>query len=394
MVSLVLLGIGVAGAVLRPRGLPAWVMPMLAAAAGLASGADSLGSAHRAVSELADPLWFLLAAVPLALLLDRLGFFEALAGLLIGGPRLVPGLWILAAGVTTVLNLDAAVVLLTPLYVRVARRTGLSAPALAFQPVILALLASSALPVSNLTNLIAASHTGAGPLSFVVHLGPSSAAAVAVGYWCYRRALRPGVAEREPAGPTDRRALIIGGSVVAVVLALFLAGPSVGVVPWEVALAADAVLVVVTRWLPVRSIPWGTALVAASLAVLAAAAASHVPLSQVLSGSRPGDVATTAFVAAGGANVANNLPALLIALPFLGHGSSASLWAVLVGVNFGPCLLVTGSLASLLWLDASGRLGVEVSAGDYFRVGLKVGLPSLVVSVAVLVGVMAVLGPG
>ena len=67
-----------------------------------------------------------------------------------------------------VLNLDAAVVLLTPLYVRVARRTGLDPVALAFQPVLLACLASSFLPVSNLTNLIAAHQADLGTSDFLV----------------------------------------------------------------------------------------------------------------------------------------------------------------------------------------------------------------------------------
>ena len=73
------------------------------------------------------------------------------------GRHLALGLWVLGALVTTILNLDASVVLLTPLYVRIARRCGLDPLALAFQPVLLSCLASSALPVSNLTNLIAAS---------------------------------------------------------------------------------------------------------------------------------------------------------------------------------------------------------------------------------------------
>ena len=64
--------------------------------------------------------------------------------------------WIIAAAVVALLNLDAAVVLLTPLYIRTARNTGLDPVMLAFQPVLLAMLASSALPISNLTNLIVA----------------------------------------------------------------------------------------------------------------------------------------------------------------------------------------------------------------------------------------------
>jgi arsenical pump membrane protein len=58
--------------------------------------------------------------------------------------------------------------------------------------------------------------------------------------------------------------------------------------------------------------------------------------------------------------------------------------AWLLGVNLGPTLLVTASLSGLLWRETMRREGVEVSAGDYFRTGLKVGLPALVAATAVL----------
>ena len=49
------------------------------------------------------------------------------------------------------------------------------------------------------------------------------------------------------------------------------------------------------------------------------------------------------------ANVVNNLPALLILLTPAAHVSSLAVLAVLIGVNVGPNLTYTGSLATLLW---------------------------------------------
>ena len=395
-VRIVLLGLGVAGAVARPFRAPAWLVPVICAAVDIAAGGITVHQARRAVGPLAQPVAFLLAAVPLAVLLDRLGFFAAAAGMMSGRGSRGGGLWILAALVTTVLNLDAAVVLLTPLYVSIARRTGRDPVALAFQPVLLASLASSALPVSNLTNLIAASATGATTVGFVTHLALPSLVATVVGWWCYRRAFtRPppgsGVdrgADRSP-GP-DRRALAVGGAVVGFVLVGFVGGRSFGVAPWVVALAADVVLVTVTRWAPWRSVPWGTALVAVALGVLAAGAVAHLAVGRVIGGHGTPAVARTVVASGVAANAINNLPALLVALPTLGHHTGPILWAVLAGVNMGPVLLVTGSLASLLWLDALGRLGVGVTGRDYSRVGLRVGLPAVLAGWAVLVLVSAV----
>jgi arsenical pump membrane protein len=72
-----------------------------------------------------------------------------------------------------------------------------------------------------------------------------------------------------------------------------------------------------------------------------------------------------------------------VALHAVGSHVTPTLWAVLIGVNMGPVLLVTGSLASLLWLDTLGRLGVVVRPRDFTRVGVRVGLPAAVSGLAV-----------
>jgi arsenical pump membrane protein len=424
--SILLLLIGVAGAVFRPFRLPPWAVAVGAVVVELAAGVTQSSAAGSAIRPLTDPVAFLLTAVPLAVLLDRLGFFEAVAGRITrrgGGPG---SLWVLGALVTTVLNLDAGVVLLTPLYVRIARQRGSDALALAVMPVLLACLASSALPVSNLTNLIAASWTGAGTSDFLVALGLPSLAACTVGWLCYRATNRsapmPAVvrargasAQEAPAGgspatmastessPTsdapvgshadDRFPLRVGGVVVLGVLAGFTLGRPVHLTPWEVALAADIALVVVDLFrrrgrfspksLPWREIPIGTALVALSLGVLAASAAVHLPVHLVVKGGSVLALARTAAAAALGANVVNNLPALLVALPSVGHHPGPVLWAVLIGVNMGPVLLVTGSLASLLWMDTLGRLDVPVRPRDFTVFGLRIGLPGAVAGLAV-----------
>ncbi|MDQ6783552.1 MAG: SLC13 family permease [Actinomycetota bacterium] len=405
--SIIALLVGVAGAVGRPFRLPAWVVPAGAAVVVLAAGAITVTSARHALSELGDPLAFLLAAVPLAVLLDRLGFFTTLATRLTTRSSSVGGLWVLAAAVTTVLNLDAAVVLLTPLYVSIARRTGRDPLLLGAQPVLLACLASSALPVSNLTNLIAAAATGAGTSDFLVHLGLPSLVATTVGWWRYRALLRRSPAASQPAGADSvaaagtRRSLSIGGIVVIGVLIGFTVGPSIGLAPWEVALGADAFLIALevrdrrskqgsgndAAWMavPWGAVPVGTALVAGSLGVLAAAAAGHLRLDQLIGGTSLADLARTAGVAALGANVVNNLPALLVALPATGHGVTPSLWAVLVGVNMGPVLVATASLASLLWLESLRRLGVDVRARDFSRIGVLVGLPAALAGIGTAV---------
>lgn len=372
-----LLAAAVVGVFVRPRCVPVWVGPAAMLIVGLGVGAVSLDIAADALDPLIGPLGFLLLAVPLAVLLDRLGFFTAVAARIDHTRHLHLGLWVFAAAVTTLFNLDASVVLLTPLYVRIARRHGLDPLGAAFCPVLLACFASSALPVSNLTNLIAAERLDIGAADFALRLGPASIAAVAVGYRAHRRVFP----HAEPNGsftePFDHRALRLGAPVVAFVLAGFTLGDLWGVPAWAVAAVADVALVAMARAVPWRAIPCGAAGLAAALGVLAAAAAPSFGLERLLDDSGAGSTVRIFAVSVLGANAVNNLPALLLALPALGSMPDTRLWAVLLGVNVGPVLAITGSLAGLLWLDTARRLDVLVDVRTYTRVGVRVGLPAL-----------------
>ena len=78
----------IAGSVLAVfpwRRFPGWVGPALLAAAALVVRVVPVHAARTAGSELTNAVLFLLLAVPLAVLLDRSGFFAALAGMVGGG---------------------------------------------------------------------------------------------------------------------------------------------------------------------------------------------------------------------------------------------------------------------------------------------------------------------
>jgi arsenical pump membrane protein len=287
-----------------------------------------------------------------------------------------------SAVAVAVLNLDAAVVLCTPLAITVARRWQIDPVALAFQPVLLACLASSALPVSNLTNLIAIGEGRIDAGTLVLRLGLPTLVAVGVGYAGWRvafrrRALRPiaPVTDERP----GRRALLIGAIVMATLLIGFLPGRLLGIEPWMVVAVVDLALIGLTRSVPWRSVPWGTAAVAGGLATVAAAAAQRAGVAGWLVAD---GTWAQALRGAAAANILNNLPAFLVALPHV--SGTDQVLALLFGVNVGPTILVTGSLAGLLWLDAAHRGGLAVGARDYARVGLVAGVPALLAGIAML----------
>jgi arsenical pump membrane protein len=89
-------------------------------------------------------------------------------------------------------------------------------------------------------------------------------------------------------------------------------------------------------------------------------------------------IAVSAAGSALGANVINNLPmALVMASAIHGLHASASIrldlvYGTIVGCDLGPNLTHLGSLATLIWLLFLRRKGMDVSAWDYFRIGVVV----------------------
>lgn len=346
-----------------------------------------------ALGAIAPALAFLLLGVPLAALLDDLGLFESVASAMQQRWSELPvlGLWVLAAVTTAVLNLDTTVVLLGPLAVRLARRSGVDPLPLTLVPLLLAAFASSVLPVSNLTTLIAAERLELGTWEVAAHLAPASAAAVVVGWIAYRRRHPTHLPAPADLGVPDPRALRIGGGVVAGLLVAFTVGGAVGLEPWVAVLVADLVLVAVARRLPWREVPVGTAV---GVAALAAAVALVVPAS-ALDGVRGADgplaLGATVLAAAAAANVVNNLPATLAVV----DGAATvtpGVWAWLVGVNVGSVLVPAGALANLLWRRILREEGVELTSTGYVRAVVPLALAPLLAAAVVAAATLS-LGP-
>lgn len=113
-------------------------------------------------------------------------------------------------------------------------------------------------------------------------------------------------------------------------------------------------------------------------------------LSRKLSEEASGSTGTTAWLAgtivAVGSNLINNLPAGLIAGTALSdiHLPEMVRSAILIGVDLGPNLSVTGSLATILWLKELRRNGYDISAWDFLKLGIMMMIPALLASLLAL----------
>lgn len=351
------------------------------------------------VSRVLPVLVFLVALTVLAELADEVGVFDWAAHRLAVVSRgstglLVAAVVLLAIVVTVLLSLDTTAVLLTPAVVVVGEQAGLPTPPLAVLALWLANTASLLLPVSNLTNLLAweGGRGGADAWQFLQHTWAPEVAAVAatVGVFLalHGRRLPRRFAVPAPVAVEDRV-----GFAAALVACLAL-GPLVvvGVPAWLAAgaLALPLLAVVGARRRHVFRrplVPWRPLLLATVLFTVLAwtrdtAAAQHLAAAAA-HGSDWGGLLATAGVGAALANLANNLPAFLALEPGT-TASTASLVALLIGVNCGPLVTVWGSMATILWRDRARPRGAALPLSTLAWQGALVGAASILAAVTAL----------
>jgi arsenical pump membrane protein len=293
-------------------------------------------------------------------------------------------LWLFVVAMATVstifLSLDTTAVLLTPVVIVVARSVGLPVMPFALSTVWLANSASLLLPVSNLTNLLAANQLpGYPPLRFAALMVEPALVAIvvpcAIVFLIYRRPLLARFDPPAPHSPDDRVLLWASAIVVVAVLPALVSGLPV----WIPALLAAAVLAgfflvrkrSVFRW---NLVPWQLILFACGL-FLVVASASALGLGSVLGAvAGQGDglpsLLRLAGVGTALANLVDNLPAYL-ALESTA-GSPLRIATLLIGVNAGPLITPWASLATLLWGERLRSLGVEISWWKFAGLGLVV----------------------
>jgi arsenical pump membrane protein len=299
---------------------------------------------------------------------------------------------VLATVSTVFLSLDTTAVLLTPVVILVARHVGLPVLPFALTTVWLANSASLLLPVSNLTNLLAAGQLRSySPLRFAALMAAPAIVSIVVPsillFLIFRRPLlqRFGAPERMRA---DDRVLLW---VTAIVVLALLPALVSGIPVWMPALVGATIL---TGFFAVRRpsvlrfslLPWQLVLFACGL-FLVVGSASVLGLGTVLntvSGKGDGllSLLRLAGVGAASANLVDNLPAYL-ALESTAM-SPLRLAALLIGVNAGPLITPWASLATLLWGARLRALEVPVSWVRFALLGLVVVPLTVALSVLAL----------
>jgi arsenical pump membrane protein len=400
--------IATAGVILRPGRLPQAAWALGGALALLVCGLLPLASLARGLVESVDVCLFLTGMMLVSELARREGLFDVLAAWAVrqadgSGPRLFALVYGVGVVVTVFLSNDATAVVLTPAVHAAARRAGARPLPYLYACAFVANAASFVLPIANPANLVVfGSHLP--PLDawcrrFALPSALAIVATWAMLRWTMRDALAAPIGRTRDVPPLNFTGLLAALGVAGVVLAMLLAsalGAALGLPTLLAAVAAVGAVQWIKRESPaplLEHVAWGVLAMVAGLFVIVEALARTGlvgALSQTLRAAADRAPHETAWLAGAatalGGNLLNNLPAGLLSGLAVNAGPVVDRVrsAIAIGIDLGPNLSITGSLATILWLAALQREGERVTALEFLRVGAIVMPPALALALAVV----------
>jgi len=400
-------GIATFGVISRPFKLPEAVWAVLGAVVLVLFGLLPITDAWRAVLKGGDVYLFLIGMMLLSEVARAEGLFDWVA---VHAVRLAKGstsrLFALVFGVgivvTTFLSNDATAVVLTPAVYAAAKKAKADPLPMLFACALIANAASFVLPISNPANLVL--YGGKMPTlgAWMASFALPSLMAIGVTFlvlrWIERDRLSGQCETKVEAMTLPRGGLVALCGIVATAVLLIVAsarGYDLGLPTCLAGIATTAAICIGGRKSPVatmRSVSWAVLPLVAGLFVLVEALASTGVIAMLARWLAEGAAASptaTAGIAgtilAFGSNLMNNLPAGLIASTTLGqaHVPQIVTDGLLIGVDLGPNLSITGSLATILWLTAIRREGEDVGFWRFLKVGAAVMPPALFAALGV-----------
>lgn len=397
------------GVIVRPWNLPEYIWAVAGAILLVAFGLMPWREAMAAAGKGTDVYFFLVGMMLLAEVARKEGLFDWLAQQAVkhsrnSASRLFSIVYGVGTLVTIFLSNDATAVVLTPAVYAATRAAKVEPLPYLFVCAFIANAASFVLPISNPANLVLFGERMPTLSDWLRYFALPSIAAVVATFVLLRISqrhhLRGGVdsVADEPV-TLSKPAVIIAvgiGATAIVLLAASTFGANLGMPTFVCGAMVAAIVLLVGRTSPasvVRDISWSVLPLVAGLFILVEGLnrTGMLPAiaQQLKTASAQAPHAASwgaGLITAVASNLINNLPMGLIAATTTQAAQSSHhiTAAALIGVDLGPNLSVTGSLATILWLIALRREGERVGAIRFLRLGTLIMPPALVLSLLAL----------
>ena len=406
----VIVAVATSGVIARPWNWPEFVWAVVGAAMLVLFNLLSWQEAVAAVGRGTDVYLFLIGMMLLSEVARKEGLFDRLATQAVthargSAKRLFLIIYVVGTLVTVFLSNNATAVVMTPAVYAATRAAQVEPLPYLLICAFIANAASFVLPIANPANLVVFGGQMPALSEWLRYFAGPSLVAILATYvvlrLTQREALDAKVAAIEGLSP-----LTLGGKIAAIGIALTVAvllsasafDRPLGLPTFCAGAFLTAIVLVIARQSPLpilKDISWSVLPLVAGLFVVVAGLNRTGALS-ALAGNLHDAAATSpqatswvaGFVVAVASNLVNNLPMGLIAAA-TSHAAQVPpqvAGAILIGVDLGPNLSVTGSLATILWLIALRRDGVKIAPLRFLRYGLLVMPPALMLSLLALSG--------
>ena len=404
----------------QPRGLGVGWSASLGALLALIFGVVQPGDVPVVWAIIWNATGTFVALIIISLLLDEAGFF-AWAALHVArwgrgrGKGLFACMVLLGALVSALFANDGAALILTPIVVAMLLALRFSpAATLAFVmgAGFIADTASLPLVVSNLVNIVSADYFKIGFNQYAAVMVPvnlvSVAATLGMLLWFFRRDIPadydPAQLDDPASAINDKATFVAGWWVLGILLAGCFALEPLGIPISAISALCAALLLGIAAWghkISTRKVlkeaPWQIVIFSLGM-YLVVYGLRNAGLTDYLAGWLDGFArygvwgATlgTGLLTALLSSIMNNLPTVLIGALSIDASSAtgvikeAMIYANVIGSDLGPKITPIGSLATLLWLHVLARKGIRITWGYYFKVGIVLTLPVLLITLAAL----------
>ena len=401
-------------AVGRPRvGASFRVGPATSALGGalllLSAGTVGPSDLFTTANTLWRPLVTILSIMLTTAAASRVGVIDRLAHLVfcrcgMSPQKLFAAVFVLSLATASILNNDAAVLLLTPLVIAFITTRYPGQPRLVVPFAFAVFMAAGVAPfvVSNPMNVIVASYAGLDFNAYTTRMLPISILGSLISFLLLRRLFARDLTQqpRDVAAESSPDGLSVAQKwMVALLVGVIGSYPVVasidGSAIWIVSATGAVLALLLTRYrgqaspwdVLRRDVAWEILIFLPAMFVLAIGLRNVGLVDYLAAWYAEAGVGVIGATAALGSAALNNHPMALVNTLALGARPDVDarvFLAALIGGDLGPRLLPIGSLAGLIWLESCRRRGVEIPLGQFVTVGATLTIPTLIASLTLL----------